>query len=495
MAFNAGSIVATLRLNSKKFTAGLKGAGKSTQSFGKKMLKVSNLIRVAFGVAAIREIKNFGGALLDLTRRGAGIETLTKAFERIAGTKSARIISQVEQITGALSRRQIMETANSLELLGIGMENLPRFVEVARSASIGLNKTLAFTLESLATGTARQSKLFLDNLAIIITVTEANKRHAERLGTVTSALSDTQQRAGFLFEVLRQGQTIIDAVGSTSEEAAEKVETFGAAWENFGDRFSKKFTPVGLKILEDLTVLLKLTEGQNAFAFGFGPGGRPEQHTFGFGPRGTGNDVPGGFAAPRPRFRQLPQPPMPNVLAKEGAIDGGGIGQSAAGMETLNTQFAIGDGLLQALGTSTEQFFATLVTGSGNASKAFAAFILGGVADVASSMGTLLLQTGIGMLGLSGLNPFVAISAGLALKSLAGIMRGASQNVAGHAPPQIGGVGEFRPTGPGSDDFGGPNVTIIIQGDMMGDPIMMDRLFERINRHIRGGATLQLSGG
>ena len=179
-----------------------------------------------------------------------------------------------------------------------------------------------------------------------------------------------------------------------------------------------------------------------------------------------------------------------------GEVDDPGIEQSAAGMETLNEQFALGDGLLQALGNSTEQFFATLVTDSANAGKAFAGFLLGGIANVASSLGNLFISAGLGTLALQSLNPFAAIAAGLALKAVAGIMRGSAQRVmGGSAPPQLGGVGEFRPTEPQSDDLGGPNVTIIIQGDMMGDPIMMDRLFERINRHIRGGATLQLSGG
>lgn len=253
MAFDAGSIVARLKLNTKNFTAGIDRATTKSKGFVKQL----GFMRSAVGAIGFGLVTR---QLMKFIDEGARLRDMERAFGNIAarvGTSGDAIIAETRKITRALSRREMIQAANTLELLGVGMERLPRLTEIARAAAIGLGKDVGFMLESLATGTARQSRLWLDNLGIIISVEEANRDYARQLGITTQALTDQQKRAAFLNSVLIKGQDIIDKVGPAAQSQAERVATLNTAWTDFTDEIKKSAGVPGIPILEFLGYRLR----------------------------------------------------------------------------------------------------------------------------------------------------------------------------------------------------------------------------------------------
>jgi hypothetical protein len=241
--------------NAKRLIRGFKNAETASKRFvgvldkHQQKIKRGAMVATAALTAQIYALKKLGDA-------GGGVVDLERAFNRMAkqaGTTGDEVVASAKAITGALSKRQIMESANTLELLGVGMENTARMIEIARAAAIGLNKPLSFMLESLATGTARQSKLFLDNLGIIISVEDANKAYARTLGKTADQLTDNERRAAFLHATLEKGGDIIEKVGSDTESAAEPMQTLAASIIDAKDALARALLPAINKVVPKIT--------------------------------------------------------------------------------------------------------------------------------------------------------------------------------------------------------------------------------------------------
>lgn len=644
MAFDAGAIVARLRLDAKKFNAELQ----STQTKVSKWDKVVGRT-LAAGVAATgitilaRQISQAVEGLVKFTDQAARLRDMTDAFDRMAssaGTSSEEVVANVRQITKSLSNQQIQQAGNTLELLGVGIGNLPRFTQIARAAAVGLGKDVGFMLESLSTGTARQSRLWLDNLGIIISVEKANKKYAQQLGITTKEMTDQQQRAAFLNEVLVRGQDVIDKVGAGNDLASEKTQRLFSAWQNLTDLWALQVADSKLpdflsgiatqieKITEDIEDNKKKRAEAEKFGVkspvgGFGTGLLPPEAKFALkfpslirdGIEALDelerkwNAFIGAPLPPESALRLQPlratetgELPIPGVglpdetaisrkeqtgtksalfekqrqaqeeeqrrlddiaekekerlaiISKQvdarlklGRIDAQfppidpkllegatvtlhpdvvevnkelerlrgelveipvnltpniqpielgqapfqGFDFSLADIEVPaltgpGTKISIGDDIadqvqvgqmaLDSLGSSVSSFFEFIVVESDDAGRAFAANMLNGISGVASAMGDLLIKSGIGIEALKTLSGFAAIAAGLALKAIAGLMRGASFKnapIPQQQPRTLRNVRQDEMADKG--DF-----TLVIQGDFMGDKVWIDRLMEKI---------------
>jgi hypothetical protein len=122
--------------------------------------------------------------------------------------------------------------------------------------------------------------------------------------------------------------------------------------------------------------------------------------------------------------------------------------------------------------------FTELVVGSKSAGRVFLASMLSSIGAVASNMGDLFISTGIGMLALSILNPWAAIAAGIALKMVAGTMRGlASKQTA--APVLATGFGGRERLEPEANEAMG-SMTFIVNGDFVGSREWIAKLAEQL---------------
>ena len=600
MAFNAGDILAKLKLDGKQFKAGLTAAGSHVKGFKSQMLSMGNAIKGIWAAAIVTSVTMVTKRIYEMAKSGAALQDMEKAFDRMAsraGISRKALVYDVKQITNALTNKEIMQSANTLELLGVGMENLPKLTQIARAAAVAMGKDVGYMLESIATGTARQSRLWLDNLGIIISVEDANESYAKSLGKTAKELTDTEQRAAFLNAVLTKGDDIINAVGTDSANAADKVASLGVAFENLRDFInkavasSKTFQWI-LKtlindihtferqlMLKDLTSnfealndVAKLSGAQTGrlFAEAFGGelkgaqelskifGGKQahaimqeyikanksmtdeERGLFNKGFEGrvkymlellpaiTGEmsmlpniqalslqaqeqlneelkktaRLYSGLAGFSPKTKPLagpltgPQLPYAGraMTAGEsagvgGAISGGvPIGDLAGPFEmavpaiqqttdAMQEMYSAGlqiGSLTEVLGDSFGALFEELTVGSDDAGRAFASSMLRGIAQVADQLGSMYIWAGLGMEALVKLKGAQAIVAGLALKAVAGIMRGAASKNAPipYSPDRA--VARQQET----EHKGG--ATFIVEGDFMGEKYWIDVLAEKL---------------
>jgi hypothetical protein len=157
------------------------------------------------------------------------------------------------------------------------------------------------------------------------------------------------------------------------------------------------------------------------------------------------------------------------------------IKAATEGIEELKMELPIVQDMFLSLGDAVESLFATMITDSANAGKAFAAGLLGGLGSAASAMGDMFIMTGIGMLALQQIQPMAAIAAGIGLKAIAGLMKGAATNIApasSAATPR-----GFRQSTVRDDDRrGGINIYV---DNFIGNRQFMQDLMRGVNRTAR----------
>lgn len=556
MAFNAGAIVAKLKLDSKDFNTGIKKSAGNTEKLTNAAKKNQRAVRTqgqrlkAGGIAAGKFGAAIGGAslaIIGLTRAakqigelitaGARLRDMEMAFDRLAkraGTSAGAVVASVQDITGALSKQKIMESANMLELLGVGMEHTARLTEIARAAGVALGKDVGFMLESIATGTARQSRLWLDNLGIIITVEDANKEYAKTLGKVASELTDTERRAAFLHAVLNKGGDIIAAVGTDSELASEGVATLGASIKNLADTIKKDLgsasdemggftkTIQGMEIAWKNFGLFGILPGmftrkvgggdlgsgtQKYGASGFGQSGGPTVDSA-IGPtnnmlREETDKYAAQVAADAKKFfDDLLQVAKQQTTAPHTPI-GVGAGRRITGTSLRNLRSAgfdstqpratidwaeapdamseVGDNMedvnegLQQGANLASNFFTTLVTGAASGGAKFESILMGAIASVASGLGQMIQWGGKGLGALGSLNPFAAIVAGTALMGIAGLMRSRGSS----SSPSVAYATPSMPQAQEAETQGG-GVHIHVE-NFMGDQAWVERFMRTVN--------------
>lgn len=200
------------------------------QTFKQNWLGVSAITAVAAGVAA----KAFAG--MEDAARG---QAQAAAFGRLAashGAASDQIIADLKRVSGeTVTTRELIEKAGTAMLTGIASADLPKLMEIARASSKITGQTVTKSFDDISMAVARQSKMILDNLGIIVDVDRANKTYAATMGIVGRELSDAEKKQAFMNATLAAGQEIIDGVGEGATDAADSYARLRVATSEAGD--------------------------------------------------------------------------------------------------------------------------------------------------------------------------------------------------------------------------------------------------------------------
>jgi hypothetical protein len=494
MAFDAGAIVAKLKLDNKQYKGELQKSKGLTSKFASAATMAMRGLAVGGFAFATKK-------LIEFTSEGARLVDMRMAFDRMAassGTSRKQLVGDVRAITKALTNQQIMQAANTLELLGVGMENTARMAEIARAAGVALGRDTAYMLESISTGTARQSRLWLDNLGIIISIEEANRDYAASLGKTASALTDTEKRAAFLNAVLTKGTDIIDKVGASSESASEKTAHWGTAWGNFFDEMKAGIGSSDVAgwldgiagAIDNVTEAMKrnrtagVAGGPNVFPANPWLQMFPAAETatpFGF----TANSQR-EFEALINRARSQSTPDAGGAIRERtsfSTIDWGGIPvpELTTGMEGVNEQFSTAQNLAAS-------FFSTIATGAVVGAGAMKDTFGRAIGMVSTALGTMIMQGAAGFAAFASANPFAAIAAGAALIALGG-------QVAGMFSSGMSGGSVSVPRAPTTSPVtveGRAGVTIHVEGDFLGEKYWVQQLMRRIDSVRRQGGDVEV---
>lgn len=253
-AFQAGSIVATLTLDTKAFrraanrvlntakevargvtrffknvtfgsvTRGLSALGRSFRALRARLTGLQGLF-AAFGASL---------ATFSLIQRAQDVEALRKSFDSLSrsiGAVSDDFLQRLRVATrGAVSDLQLMRATNSAILLGVAQsaEGFAELASVARRLGSAVGRTTTQALEDLSVGIGRQSRLILDNLGLIVSVEKANRLYAQQLGKTANELTDSERRQAFFNATMEAAREKIASLGDDTLSLAEKYGRFTA---------------------------------------------------------------------------------------------------------------------------------------------------------------------------------------------------------------------------------------------------------------------------
>lgn len=174
-------------------------------------------------LAATAAVTAAGVAFDQLITKGGKIAPVLTAFTTRVGNQTAALAKLRAATNGLVSDFDLMTQANTAFTLG-SAQSIDQFAEMADIAqrlgrALGVDATYA--LESLNTGIARQSKLFLDNLGILIDVEQANEKYALALGKQAAQLTDLERREAFRIAAMEAANEAVSNLGDSTSNAAD----------------------------------------------------------------------------------------------------------------------------------------------------------------------------------------------------------------------------------------------------------------------------------
>lgn len=246
------------------------GGGGVFAGFGGKLTDLAQSIFYIKGAfdAVVGSITQF----TDAAEQGARVADMRKYFEA-----TGKSIEEYRQATrGMISDQELMAKSNLADTMGITGDQFKMLARIAQISSAKTGQSFDHMFQSIIVGSARSSRLLLDNLGIIVSVEEANKRYAQSLLTGADAakykdmteaqliktMSDREKQTAFIMEVQRKATDLEKQAGDAAATSAEKYAQFTAAVENLKTALKEglagAFGDVVVSITEMLTELKKL---------------------------------------------------------------------------------------------------------------------------------------------------------------------------------------------------------------------------------------------
>ncbi len=168
----------------------------------------------------------------DFAKEAAMYKERAQAFHNMAasmGVDGKKLLADLKRLSrGTISELQLMEKAGTAMSMDIPAERLKGLMNIARATAKVTGQTVEQAFSDISLGVARQSKMILDNLGIVVQVEKANEDYARAIGKVADELTDAERKQAFLNAVMESGEKIIKRVGIETETTAEKMQRWKA---------------------------------------------------------------------------------------------------------------------------------------------------------------------------------------------------------------------------------------------------------------------------
>lgn len=196
---------------------------------------ISALGKLAVAYATVETARR----AFNLAETGAQADDAQRIFERMGGS----VERLREQTRGLLSDSALVGKSNLAKTMGIKPEDFAELGKIALAAAKTTGQSAEFMFDSIVTGTARQSRMILDNLGIMVSAEEANARYAKAIGTTADKLDKAQQNQAFTNEAIRQGLPLIQRAAELGETNADAFARMHAAIDNSGKSLGRALAP------------------------------------------------------------------------------------------------------------------------------------------------------------------------------------------------------------------------------------------------------------
>lgn len=214
--------------SSKKFTGFFNKIKGGFDKIGSIASKVILPLRVVGG--AIKEAYDFASDLVKEFEKVNNQMTVLKS-QKVWGDIKPQMETIETATGGVVDQLDLLESVNKAVSFGIDLTNdrLIKLVGASQKAALTMGTDLKYAFDSLIVGTARESKMILDNLGVMVNVTDANELFAKSIGKTVDELSNEEQKAALLNQVLSE----LDKTQSQMHLSLMKTSGTGtiAKWE------------------------------------------------------------------------------------------------------------------------------------------------------------------------------------------------------------------------------------------------------------------------
>jgi len=250
MAKKVGSVYAEIRADIKKLQADFDKAQGITQASAKKIQatldKGISFDKMAMGAvkagASVYSAFRIVGQAIESAKIGSVLDKQATAFANLsdaAGASSKRMLESLKASSqGLVAESDLMAAAGKAMLMSIPADKISELMKIAAATSKMTGQSITEAFSDITMGVARQSRMILDNLGIIVDVDKANQDYATTLGKTASALNDVEKRQAFMNAVLKSGEDMIKRIGS-SAGALDGVNKALAGQKNLWDEINK----------------------------------------------------------------------------------------------------------------------------------------------------------------------------------------------------------------------------------------------------------------
>lgn len=208
----------------KKAEKGVKGLSSSMKKFAAGLVSVTAAYK-AFSV---------GLESIQLAGKLEGVETAFNSMRKEAGFSINTFSKLDKALDGTADKFTIMQQANQAMLLGIADsdDQMADLFDMAQRLAEAVGKDATFGIESFVTGIGRQSREMLDNLGLMVSAEEANKRYADALNISASALTDQQRKQAFTNLAIEKATNLVSTFGEETDTSERKMQRFSTSVTN-----------------------------------------------------------------------------------------------------------------------------------------------------------------------------------------------------------------------------------------------------------------------
>ena len=212
-----------------------KNLGTSNSNVSNKL--VNNASRVTGALLKVTGSIIAMNAAFELTKDAASANQSMLAFTtqvQAMGMDVDLVFADIKKKSaGLIDDKALLEASNRAISLGIDVDKLGSFLEIARVKARDMGTTTDKAFSDLVTALGRGSPLILDNLGIMVNLTEAYKTHAQVLGKTVSQLTELEKKQAFQNAAINAGAEALDRYNLEQLTTAERIQKSLATLRNY----------------------------------------------------------------------------------------------------------------------------------------------------------------------------------------------------------------------------------------------------------------------
>ena len=191
---------------------------------------ISKITGVLGAAGLVGAVMGAVGALGEMADRANQITVANLALRISIGAAREATMGLVDDMTLTLA-------ANKATQLGV-VKTDAEFAKLSKTAArlgMAMGQDAAQSVDDLTTALGRQSFEILDNLGIVLKVSEANEEYAARLGKTADKLTDAERKQAFMVIGLERAEAAAEKANVSLDTHATRVQVVSTCWTNFKD--------------------------------------------------------------------------------------------------------------------------------------------------------------------------------------------------------------------------------------------------------------------